>query len=64
LTQLLLTSEAARILGIAPATVHSLVRRGHLRAKRTTGGVRVFRREDVERLLVERREAARRKRKA
>jgi excisionase family DNA binding protein len=45
-----LTSEAARILGVTPETVRSMHRRGVLSAERTETLVRLFNREDVERL--------------
>ena len=58
LSEIVLTSEAAYILEVAAATVHELERRGLLAATRTAHGVRLFRREDVERLAAERRAAA------
>jgi DNA-binding transcriptional MerR regulator len=50
-----LAADAARILGVTPATVPSLESRGQLAAMRTDLGVRVFDRADVERLAAKRR---------
>ena len=44
------TSEAARILKVSNETVRAWNRRGVLKAKRTASGVRVFARDEVERL--------------
>jgi DNA-binding transcriptional MerR regulator len=52
-----LTSEAVRILDVAPDTVRLYERRGRLRALKTARGVRLFDRRDVERLARERRAA-------
>ena len=49
-----LTSEAGRILDRSAETVRAWERDGVLHAIRTTGGVRVFNRADVERLARER----------
>ena len=49
----MLTSEVAKLLDAAGTTVRDLERRGLLHATRTTRGVRLFRREDVEQLLAE-----------
>jgi excisionase family DNA binding protein len=47
--ELLTAADAARLLGITPATVRVHADRGHLPvAQRTTGQMRLFRREDVE----------------
>ena len=55
----LATADAARMLGVTPATVRQMERRGELKAaERTEGGIRLFRRVDVERLA--KRRAARR----
>jgi excisionase family DNA binding protein len=43
-------ADAARLLGVVPATVRQMERDGRLPAQRTAGGMRLFRREDVERL--------------
>lgn len=52
--QLLSVADASRILNVVPATVRAMERAGRLPALRTAGGIRLFRREDVERLAVER----------
>ena len=45
------TADAARVLGITPATVRLMVRRGDLPvAAMTEGGIHLFRRGHVERL--------------
>ena len=44
---IMLTAEVARFLGKSSETIRGYERRGKLRATRTTGGVRLFRREDV-----------------
>ena len=49
-----LAAEAARILGVTPATVRLMESRGELPATRTESGVRIFDRADVERLAAER----------
>lgn len=58
MNQFLLSIDAARLLRLSPAGVRDLARKGVLPvAEVTEGGVRLFRRADVERL----REARRRK---
>ena len=53
--QLLTAADAARILGVVPATVRVMALSGRLPvAAMTEGGIRLFRREDVERLARER----------
>jgi excisionase family DNA binding protein len=52
--QFLTAADAARILGVVPATVRQMALSGRLPALRTEGGVRLFRRDDVERLKAER----------
>jgi DNA-binding transcriptional MerR regulator len=53
--QLLSTSDAGRILGVAAATVRLMQRRGDLPlAARTEGGIYLFRRADVEQLAARR----------
>ena len=47
------TAEAARVLGVTPATVRAMARDGKLRAKQTPYG-RLFAERDVERLRQER----------
>lgn len=49
MSEFLLTNEAARVLSVAPSTVLHYERTGQLAAMRTQGGVRLFRRIDVER---------------
>jgi DNA-binding transcriptional MerR regulator len=59
--ELLAKADAAPILGVSPLRVIQLHDEGHLRlAARTPGGIRLFAREDVERLRLTR-EAAKRK---
>lgn len=53
--QLLGVADAARILGVVPATVRQMERDGRLKAQKTLGGVRVFRQEEVERVAQDRR---------
>ena len=53
------TSEAARRLEVTGDRVRQLERKGELKAVKIGGGMRLFRAEDVERLVAER--AARRK---
>lgn len=53
-TDLLLTTEASRILQVSAETVRVWERRGYLSAIRTAGGVRLFARADVQRLAQER----------
>lgn len=51
---LVFASEAARIIGVSEQTIRTWERNGRLLPQRI-GGVRVFKREDVERLSAERR---------
>lgn len=51
----LTTSGAARELGVAEGTVRLMERRGELPAVRLSSGMRIFRREDVERAREKRR---------
>ncbi len=54
-SDLLATSDAARLLGVASDTLRLWDRkRVLLPAERTAGGIRLWRREDVERLAAER----------
>jgi excisionase family DNA binding protein len=53
-TQLLSPADAAKILGVTPAAVIAIARRGSLPFLRTVGGRRLFVRSDVERLARER----------
>lgn len=52
--ELLGVADAGRVLGVGPQRVRNLERDGRLPALRTVGGVRLFRRADVERLARER----------
>jgi len=56
-TVLLLASEAARLLGVSVDTVRRYARTGRLPVVRTAGGVRLFSREDLDRLLRQRQTA-------
>jgi DNA-binding transcriptional MerR regulator len=51
---LMLSADAARLLGITPSSVRIYAVRGKLPFRATAGGVRIFRRGDVERLKRER----------
>jgi len=52
---LLSVADASRILRVTPQTVRLMVRRGVLVATaQTEGGIRLFRRADVERLAADR----------
>lgn len=58
--QYLSIGDAAKRLGVVPATVKAMVGRGRLRpAARTEGGIKLFRPEDVERLAATRAPRAR-----
>lgn len=48
---MMLPKDAATLLGVNPKTVARWAREGKLRAYRTLGGHRRFRRDDVEALL-------------
>ncbi len=53
--RLLGPADAARILGVVPATVRAMARSGLLPPTAITeGGIRLFRRADVERLAADR----------
>jgi excisionase family DNA binding protein len=49
-----LTGDAAHMLGVSPATVRDYERTGRLTAIRTIRGLRLFSKRDVERLRAER----------
>lgn len=49
--------EAAEMLGVSPETVRRWADEGRLSAERSAGGQRLVRREDVARVLAERRRA-------
>ena len=48
------TTDVSQLLGVSESTVRNWDRAGVLLSKRTRSGVRIFRREDVERLSRER----------
>ena len=48
MSDLLLPSDAARILNVTPAAVRAMEARGELRALRTERGHRVFLRSEIE----------------
>ena len=54
--ELLLTSQAAKKLGISPQGVRLLEREGKLPAVKTAGGVRIFTSNDVDQLAKQRTE--------
>ena len=54
MSEWMLTNEAAQALEVSPETVRVFHRTGLLPATRTAGGVRLFRRSDVEALARER----------
>ncbi len=53
MSEFLTTNDAAKVLGKAPATVLYYEKVGRLTPKRTQGGIRLFPREQVERLASE-----------
>lgn len=56
MNQFLLSADVAHLLKVTPATVRHWARKGDLEvAEETAGGVRLFRRSDVERLREARR---------
>ena len=55
MSKVVLTAEAARIIGVTPATIRVMEQQGKLPAiERTENGVRLFDRETVERVAAER----------
>ena len=54
MSALLTKADAAKILGVTPAAVAQMERSGRLPARRTVGGMRLFRNEDVRRLATAR----------
>jgi excisionase family DNA binding protein len=50
MTEILTVGDAARLLEVSPGTIRVWVKKGKLQALRTPGGVRIFYRQDVERL--------------
>ena len=59
MAEVMTVSEAARELNVAIDTVRDWADRGRLPVQRTAGGLRIFRRADVERVQLERQIAAR-----
>jgi DNA-binding transcriptional MerR regulator len=60
LDPLLSSADAARILGVTPATVRLMQKRGTLvAAEITTGGIRLYRRSEVDRVDAQRTNAKR-----
>jgi excisionase family DNA binding protein len=55
--QFLTTSSAARELRVAEGTIRRMAERGELPVLRTAGGLRLFRRSDIERIAEARRRA-------
>jgi excisionase family DNA binding protein len=53
-TQFLTTSKAAIALAVSEATVKAMEKRGELPAVRTSSGVRLFRKSDIEQAVVDR----------
>ncbi len=47
----MMAAEAANILGVAAATVRQMADRGTLKCIRTSNGVRLFRKQAVEKLF-------------
>ena len=58
--QLMTPSEAARVLGLSADAVRAMSDRGALPRQRTSGGRRIFRRGDVERVATARKAQKRR----
>ena len=55
---LLTSQDAARLAGVSAATVRTWEKTGKLPAVRTAGGIRLFTREDVNRVIAQRTERA------
>jgi excisionase family DNA binding protein len=55
------TSDAARLLRVSESAVRALERNGRLPATRTPSGMRIFSKQDVERLASERSQRAQRR---
>jgi len=51
---LLTVFDASKLLGLSPGMVRYLERSGRLSADRTEGGIRLFKRQDIELLAAER----------
>ncbi len=56
MTEILTTTDVARLGDVSASTVNAWERSGKLPAMRTERGIRIFRREDVNRFLLERSE--------
>jgi excisionase family DNA binding protein len=54
MSDVLLTSEAARELGVAASTIRRLEKQDVLRATKASGGTRVFSKAEIQKLLQER----------
>ena len=52
--ELMAVSDAARVIGVTPAMIRIYANTGKLPFQRTTGGMRLFARVDVERFRQER----------
>lgn len=59
MSAILATADVARILNVTCASVRAYERKGQLRADRTAGGIRLFKRSEVERFRRERNEGLR-----
>lgn len=57
MSKLCVVSEAAAIVGCTPANIRALERAGRLQAERTSNGIRLFKREDIEAFAQERNQA-------
>jgi predicted site-specific integrase-resolvase len=56
-----LAAKAAKILDVTPATIRAMVRRGELKAERTSNGVSIFDEDELEEHARRRAELARRR---
>jgi excisionase family DNA binding protein len=54
MNDILSTNDASKLLNLTPEAVRLLERKGKLPAVRTPGGIRIFSRLDVEKLVAER----------
>jgi excisionase family DNA binding protein len=61
MTELMIASDVAKLIGVTPATVRTWADAGRLPALRTVSGMRLFDRHDVEHLARERQAASDRK---
>lgn len=60
--QFMSSHDASRIAGVSPATVRLWANTGKLAAIRTSGGMRLFRRSEVEAVVQKRKESSTAKR--